>query len=717
MKKFAYFLVVLAGIFAATGCVKEKSEEKDVINLSLDLLTDGAEFRADTLLAPIEGYSSVELLIKNSENMSLNRVDFKLEFSENTFSDDNWYNVSASGDRISVIVKKFPTSKETYRSVKVTITGISEYYDIKPVSFTIYQINYERNKACWVESFTIPGQTRPTDIYLDQVIVVQMPYGTDVTNLTPTIKVSPKATCDPASGVAQDFSKDVKYTVTAEDGGSLVWIAKVELAEEPNHEAEILEFSVNGLLDKAIIGENTITASVDESMDIKAMQPVTKLSEGATVTPKNGETVDFTNPVEFTVTAEDGQTVKKYTVTVTKAGKCNLNLVGEPAEGILVSDNNYTIPADGSTETDIQTELLIAGEPVSDLSKYEYNISTTDLKDNSEASWIKISDSGNGAFAFSIEKNDGENVRRGQIIVEASDPEGKYTFAKGILNIAQNGTGEVSSIVELIFVKGGRFLQGEGNEEGTQADSLRWCNLSDFYIGKYEITQSQFETVMGFNPSSFKKDGANRPVETVTFWDAMEFCDKLSEREGYSTFYNLTDKEYVGNNIVKAKRNCNMKATGYRLPTIAEFEYAAKGGEEQINNKVYSFAGCEINELKDYAWFRENNGERPEIVGTKLPNTLGIYDMSGNVSEWCHDFVYDWHIGLYPSTEEVFDPFGPEEPYDSDEYVYTRGGYFDTYDFNLNIIRGGTQYADAGLGDPGHMCRADAFGIRVVIRK
>lgn len=299
MKKFAYFLVILAGILAATGCVKEKSEEKDVINLSLDLLTDGAEFRADTLLAPIEGYSSVELLIKNSENMSLNRVDFKMEFSENTFSDNNWYNVSASGDRISVTVKKFPTSKETYRSVKVSITGISEYYDIKPVSFTIYQLNYERNKACWIESFTIPGQSRETDIYLDNVVVVHMPYGTDVTNLTPTITVSPKATCDPASGVAQDFSSEVIYTVTAENGNYIEWKAIVELDKELSHDANILDFSVNGMIEKPIITDNTIEALVDDKTDLQTLKPVVTLSEGATVTPQNGSTVDFSQPVKF----------------------------------------------------------------------------------------------------------------------------------------------------------------------------------------------------------------------------------------------------------------------------------------------------------------------------------------------------------------------------------------------------------------------------------
>lgn len=716
MKKFAYFLVILAGILAATGCVKEKSEEKDVINLSLDLLTDGAEFRADTLLAPIEGYSSVELLIKNSENMSLNRVDFKMEFSENTFSDNNWYNVSASGDRISVTVKKFPTSKETYRSVKVSITGISEYYDIKPVSFTIYQINYERNKACWIESFTIPGQSRETDIYLDNVVVVHMPYGTDVTNLTPTITVSPKATCDPASGVAQDFSSEVIYTVTAENGNYIEWKAIVELDKELSHDANILDFSVNGMIEKPIITDNTIEALVDDKTDLQTLKPVVTLSEGATVTPQNGSTVDFSQPVKFIVTAEDGKTTKEYIVTVSHGGICNLKIDGEIPEGVIITDNNYTVPFEGCNEISINTELSINGEEISDLGNYTFTIKTIDLKDNSDASWIKTSVLTNGYFTFSIENNSSPNIRRGQIIVSPTDSQGNDKFGKGIININQNGTEESSDIIELVYVKGGRFLQGDAND-GVNIEKTRWCTLSDFYIGKYEVTQAQYETIMGYNPSEFKKDGANRPVETVTFWDAMEFCDKLSEKEGYSKFYNLTDKEMIGNHIIKAKRNCNMNATGYRLPTIAEWEYAAKGGEEQINSQLYSYAGCKASDINEYAWYRENNGERPEIVGTKLPNNLGIYDMSGNIAEWCHDWRYDTYLGNFPTTDDVFDPFGPEEPYSDDYNASSQGGYYDTYEYNLNIVKFCLDWADIGLGDQSHITVASAYGIRVAIRK
>ena len=141
-----------------------------------------------------------------------------------------------------------------------------------------------------------------------------------------------------------------------------------------------------------------------------------------------------------------------------------------------------------------------------------------------------------------------------------------------------------------------------------------------FYLGIHEVTQGQWETVMGNNPSQFKGD-ANRPVETVSWEEVQKFIDKLNTREG---------------------------GTKYRLPTEAEWEYAARAG----STTAYSF-GDDSSQLGKYAWCGDNAGNTTYPVGKLQPNAWGLYDMHGNVWEW----VQDWY-GKY-AAETVTDPQGP----------------------------------------------------------
>jgi formylglycine-generating enzyme required for sulfatase activity len=136
--------------------------------------------------------------------------------------------------------------------------------------------------------------------------------------------------------------------------------------------------------------------------------------------------------------------------------------------------------------------------------------------------------------------------------------------------------------------------------------------LSSFSIGKYEVTQAQWEALMGSNPSSFK--GNNLPVENVSWDDVQEFIERLNAATG--------------------KR--------YRLPTEAEWEYAAQGGNK---SRGYEYSGS--NSVEDVAWMVDNSGDATHPVGTRKANELGIYDMSGNVFEWCHDRYDD-----YPSSAQ-----------------------------------------------------------------
>ena len=162
--------------------------------------------------------------------------------------------------------------------------------------------------------------------------------------------------------------------------------------------------------------------------------------------------------------------------------------------------------------------------------------------------------------------------------------------------------------IEMIAVQGGTFMMGctpeQGNDCSNSEKPAHLVALGDFYIGMYEVTQAQWHAVMGNNPSHFKGDSL--PVEQVSWNDVQEFIHKLNVQ---------TDKQY-------------------RLPTEAEWEYAARGG---IHSNGYKYSGS--NTVSDVAWINSNSEETTHTVGTKLPNELGIYDMSGNVLEWCNDWL------------------------------------------------------------------------------
>ncbi|HXK50318.1 MAG TPA: SUMF1/EgtB/PvdO family nonheme iron enzyme, partial [Clostridiales bacterium] len=184
------------------------------------------------------------------------------------------------------------------------------------------------------------------------------------------------------------------------------------------------------------------------------------------------------------------------------------------------------------------------------------------------------------------------------------------------------------------LVEGGSYIMG-GSENRDELPS-RKVILSDFYIGKYEITQAEWEFVMGSPECKFKGDSL--PVETVSWFDAVKFCNRLSEIERLEKCYEIS-----GNDVT-----CNFTAKGYRLPTEAEWEYAARGGKHASGNR---FSGCE--DAAEVAVFAGCRAKSPRAGGCRKPNGLEIYDMSGNVWEWC----WDWY-GEY-TQETQRDPTGP----------------------------------------------------------
>ena len=186
---------------------------------------------------------------------------------------------------------------------------------------------------------------------------------------------------------------------------------------------------------------------------------------------------------------------------------------------------------------------------------------------------------------------------------------------------------------KMIYVEGGTFQMGATPEQGSEAFSyekpVHSVTLSSYHIGETPVTQALWTAVMGNNPSELKGD--NLPVETVTWDDCQKFIQKLNQ---------LTDKKF-------------------RLPTEVEWEYAARGGK---HHSPYKYAGS--NSLDEVAWYVGNSGGATHSVKTKKPNALGIYDMSGNVWEWCED----WY-GAYSYSAQT-DPKGPA----SGSYRVPRGG-------------------------------------------
>jgi sulfatase modifying factor 1 len=204
-----------------------------------------------------------------------------------------------------------------------------------------------------------------------------------------------------------------------------------------------------------------------------------------------------------------------------------------------------------------------------------------------------------------------------------------------------------------VLVIGGSFIDTTSNLYGKNA------MISDFYIGAYEVTQKEWMEVMGSNPSTFKGD--HLPVEMVSWYDCVDYCNKRSILKGLKPYYIIDKHKKDGNNTnelddIKWTVTVNAGASGYRLPTEAEWEYAAGGGQR---SKSYTYSGS--HDADDVAWYWRNSGDsvltgawffptieknhcQTKSVGTKKPNELGLYDMSGNVREWCEDWYEDFNM-------------------------------------------------------------------------
>ncbi len=184
------------------------------------------------------------------------------------------------------------------------------------------------------------------------------------------------------------------------------------------------------------------------------------------------------------------------------------------------------------------------------------------------------------------------------------------------------------------LIRPGSFVMGSDKGEPDEEPAHEVTLTEAFYIGVYEVTQKEWEKIMGQNPSYFKGD--NNPVERVSWDDAQEFARRLSQKEDVA----------------------------YRLPTEGEWEYACRAGTKT------SYYWGQDGEIGDYAWYTRNSANSTHAVGQRKPNAWGLYDMSGNVYEWCQD----WYADKYPQERQV-DPTGPN----SGSHRVLRGGSWANY--------------------------------------
>lgn len=217
-------------------------------------------------------------------------------------------------------------------------------------------------------------------------------------------------------------------------------------------------------------------------------------------------------------------------------------------------------------------------------------------------------------------------------------------------------------IGNMVHVEGGTFSMGSSDGDSDEKP-IHQVTLSAFSIGRYEVTQEEWQAVMGSNPSFF--NGTNLPVERVSWNDCQTFIHRLNQMTGMS----------------------------FRLPTEAEWEFAARGGNKSLH---YKYSGSD--EISSVAWYWGNSGSKTHPVGQKSPNELGIYDMSGNVWEWC----VDWYGRKFYKRSPLSNPNGPAEG----SYRVGRGG-------GWSSNAGGCRVSNRGSDSPAD--RNDGIGLRLAL--
>ena len=480
--------------------------------------------------------------------------------------------------------------------------------------------------------------------------------------------------------------------------GGMEYTATITLTANENYIfSERLTARINNR--EAQLADNkgkTVTISLRfEATLAKMVTSVTIIAQPEKLDYAHGDRLDLSGLV-VTIVYEDDDTED-----VTHTGFASRNITTNPANDMALSHiahNDMPIVVSCGRER-ADTNNLTVGKatpvviwPAGLTTDYEKKLSDVSLESYNSGigvfSWLTPADSvgaiGTQSHKMTFTSTDTEN----------------YNIVTNNVDI------RVLLGLEITSIPAGTFTMGSpGTESGRYSDETQWrVTLSSFRMEKYEVTQEQYEAVMGSNPSIFKTDAAagenqkRRPVEGVSWYDTLIYCNKLSMLEGLTPAYSIggkTDPEEWGAvptgfdavwNSVQIVGGSN----GYRLPTAAQWEYACRAG-----TTAPWYCGENSDDLVEYGWIINNSGSKTHEVGLKKPNAWGLYDMHGNVFEWC----WDWY-GPYP-TEAQTNPVGAS----SGSHRVTRGG---GWNGSAQVVR------SAYRGYPSPYNRGNFLGFRVL---
>ena len=345
----------------------------------------------------------------------------------------------------------------------------------------------------------------------------------------------------------------------------------------------------------------------------------------------------------------------------TSSGSNNGSIIISVSENTSTSARNAIITISSIDANSVQVSVSQDGaDPILELNKNDLSFTSSEGNDSftitSNTSWTITSDqpwctvsstsgSGNGTITVSVQENSSLDSRSATITVKTGNITQTISVSQaGVVNQNIKSFSVNGVSFKMIRVEGGTFTMGATSEQGSDARSdekpTHSVTLSTYYMGETEVTQELWQAIMGSNPSYFS--GVQKPVDSVSWTDCQNFITRMNSLTGMN----------------------------FRLPTEAEWEFSARGGN---SSRGYKYAGS--NSIGDVAWYGDNSSFETHDVAQKLPNELGLYDMSGNVDEWCQD-----GYSTYSSDNQT----NPTVSSSNSTYI-TRGGSYHHQDWRCRV--------------------------------